>query len=65
MTIKEKMKPVVSDTPQTFEILNQGYGYVLYSKNFTQPIKGKLEIKGLRDYAIVYVNGEKAGELKS
>lgn len=61
--IKEKMKPVVSDTPQTFEDLNQGYGYVLYSKHFTQPISGKLEIKGLRDYALVYVNGEKAGEL--
>ena len=61
--IKEKMKPVVSDTPETFEDLNQGYGYVLYSRHFTQPIHGKLEIKGLRDYALVYVNGEKAGEL--
>jgi beta-galactosidase len=61
--IKEKMKPAVSDTPQTFEDLNQGYGYVLYSKHFNQPINGKLEIKGLRDYAIVYVNGEKAAEL--
>ena len=61
--IKEKMTPVVSDTPETFEELNQGYGYVLYSKHFTQPIKGKLEIKGLRDYALVYVNGEKVGEL--
>jgi len=53
----------VSDTPQTFEDLNQGYGYVLYSKHFTQPINGKLEIKGLRDYAIVYINGERAAEL--
>jgi beta-galactosidase len=61
--IKGKMKPVVSDTPETFEDLNQGYGYVLYSKHFTQPINGKLEIKGLRDYALVYVNGEKVGEL--
>ena len=61
--IKEKMTPVVSDTPKTFEDLNQGYGYVLYSKHFTQPIKGKLEIIGLRDYALVYVNGEKIAEL--
>ncbi len=61
--IKEKMQPVVSDTPQTFEDLNQGYGYVLYTKHFTQPISGKLEIKGLRDYALIYVNGEKVGEL--
>ena len=43
--------------------MNQGYGYVLYSKHFTQPIKGKLEIKGLRDYALVYVNGKRVGEL--
>ncbi|HET7115830.1 MAG TPA: beta-galactosidase [Hanamia sp.] len=61
--LKEKMKPVVNDTSETFEDLNQGYGYVLYSKHFTQPINGKLEIKGLRDYALVYVNGEKVGEL--
>ncbi|MEO6814408.1 MAG: beta-galactosidase [Ginsengibacter sp.] len=62
-TFKEKITPVGSDTPLTFEDLNQGYGYVLYSKHFTQPINGKLEIKGLRDYAIVYVNGKKVGEL--
>ena len=61
--LKEKMQPMVSDTPETFEDLNQGYGYVLYSKHFTQPTNGKLEIKGLRDYALVYVNGKKVGEL--
>ena len=61
--LKEKMKPVVSDTPQTFEDLNQGFGYVLYSRYFKNAIKGKLEIKGLRDYAIVYINGKKACEL--
>ena len=58
-----KQKPVTNDTPLTFEDLNQGHGYVLYSKRFTQPAKGKLEIKGLRDYALLYVNGEKIGEL--
>lgn len=61
--LKERMKPAISDTPQTFEDLNQGNGYVLYSKHFNQPISGKLEINGLRDYALIYVNGEKAGEL--
>jgi len=59
----EKMTPVNSDTPLTFEQLNQGYGYVLYTRHFNQPISGKLEVTGLRDYAIVYVNGEKVGEL--
>lgn len=61
--LKEKMKPIINNSPQTFEDLNQGNGYVLYSKHFTQPAKGILEIKGLRDYALVYVNGEKVGEL--
>jgi beta-galactosidase len=61
--MKEKMQPVLSDTPQTFESLNQGYGYVLYSRHFTQPSNGKLTITGIRDYALIYVNGEKVGEL--
>lgn len=61
--LKKKSTPVVSDKPQTFEELNQGHGYVLYSKKFTQPISGKLQIKGLRDYATVYVNGERVGVL--
>jgi len=49
--------------PLTFEQLNQPYGYVLYERSFNQPISGKLEINGLRDYAVVYVNGKQAGEL--
>lgn len=60
---KKSIKPVVNDTPLTFEELGQGYGYVLYSKRFTQPLNGKLDLKGLRDYALVYVNGKKVGEL--
>lgn len=54
---------VESDTPQTFETLNQGHGYVLYSRKFTQPISGTLNLQGLRDYATIYVNGEKVAEL--
>jgi beta-galactosidase len=60
---KEKLKPVINDQPLTFEDLNQGHGYVLYSRKFQQPVKGKLEINGLRDFATVYVNGGKVGEL--
>ena len=59
----EKGSKIESDVPLTFERLNQGYGYVLYSKRFNQPICGTLDVSGLRDYAIVYVNGEKVGEL--
>ena len=62
-SLKEKMKPVKNETPETFEDLNQGYGYVLYSRKFANAIKGKLEIKGLRDYALIYVNRKKIDEL--
>ena len=57
------MQPETSADPLTFEQLNQGYGYVLYTRRFNQPISGTLEIPGLRDFAVVYVDGEKAGVL--
>jgi len=60
---KKEMKPVASDAPLSFEALGQGHGYVLYSRRFTQPAQGKLQVKGLRDYATVYVNGQRVGEL--
>ncbi|MDP4209049.1 MAG: beta-galactosidase [Bacteroidota bacterium] len=60
---KKSVKPVFNDQPLTFEQLGQGYGYVLYSKRFNQPLKGKMTIPGLRDYALVYINGKKVGEL--
>jgi beta-galactosidase len=60
---KKSIKPVINDLPLTFEELGQGNGYVLYSRRFTQPVQGKLQILGLRDYALVFVNGKKAGEL--
>lgn len=59
----DRQKKIQSDAPLTFEQLKQGYGYVLYSRKFNQPISGMLEVPGLRDYAVVYVDGEKVGEL--
>ena len=63
LEVIKAQQPIQSDKPATFEQLNQGHGYVLYSCHFNQPISGKLEIEGLRDYALVYVDGEKVGEL--
>ena len=60
---KNTIVPVKNDTPLSFEQLGQGHGYVLYSKRFGQPLKGKMEVTGLRDYALVYINGIKIGEL--
>lgn len=56
-------KPVRSDSLLTFEQLGQGSGYMLYTRHFNQPINGTMEIPGLRDYAVVYVDGEKVGVL--
>ncbi|WP_461098036.1 glycoside hydrolase family 35 protein [Spirosoma luteolum] len=61
--LKKTIKPVVADGPLTFEALDQGHGYVLYSRRFTQPTQGVLKVPGLRDFATVYVNGRKVGEL--
>lgn len=63
LSIAKKQKMTESVQPLTFEQLNQGYGYVLYSCHFDQPINGLLEVPGLRDYATVYVDGKKVGEL--
>ncbi|SIQ02575.1 beta-galactosidase [Chryseobacterium sp. RU37D] len=57
---QEKVK---AEKPLTFEELDQGYGYVLYQHHFDEAIKGKLDVSGLRDFATVYVNGRKIGEL--
>lgn len=59
----KESKPVLSEQPLDFETLGQGNGYVLYSRHFNQPENGVLSIPGLRDYATVYVDGEKVGEL--
>lgn len=56
-------KPITNDQPLSFEQLNQGFGYVLYRRYFSDPAKGVIEVKGLRDYALVFINGEKVGEL--
>lgn len=63
LTMIKDQEPVVADQPMTFEELGQASGYVLYKKRFTQPIEGTLKIEGLRDFATVYVNGKKKGEL--
>ena len=63
LEMAKDQQAVESDTPQTFETLNQGHGYVLYSRKFTQPVSGTLNLEGLRDYATIYINGEKVAEL--
>lgn len=58
-----KIKPVTGDQPLTFEDLNIGNGYVVYRRISDKAQQGLLEIRGLRDYANIYVNGVWKGEL--
>lgn len=59
----KNVKAIENHQPKTFEELGQSNGYVLYSRVFNDSIKGMLRVNGLRDYATVYINGIKVGEL--
>jgi beta-galactosidase len=54
-------KPTLNKTPLTFEELNQDYGFVLYRSIINGDENGILKLDGLRDYAIVMVNGKRIG----
>jgi len=56
-------KAVKSENPLTFEDLKQDYGYVLYRTKIAGGKKGLLQVKPLRDYALVFVNGKRVGVL--
>jgi beta-galactosidase len=56
-------KPVHADEPLSFEDLNQGYGYVLYRTKITGPTNAVLKINQLRDYATVYIDGQRVAIL--
>lgn len=55
--------PVHSLRPMTFEDLNQAYGFVWYRTQLDGGKTGILKIKGLRDYAVIMINGKRAGIL--
>lgn len=63
LPLLEQQKPVTADEPLHFEDLGQGFGYVLYRRHFNQPISGVMHVPGIADYATVYVDGKKVGEL--
>lgn len=56
-------KAISNKTPLTFEELKQPYGYVLYRSTINAHQKAVLKIKGLRDYAVVMLNGNFVGTL--
>jgi beta-galactosidase len=54
---------VSNKSPLTFEDLNQAYGLVMYKTIINGKKSGILKLNGLRDYAIVYLNGQRVGVL--
>jgi len=52
--------PKINPQPLTFEELHQAYGFVLYRTTLPGGQRGKLVVKGLRDYALVLINGKRA-----
>ncbi len=55
--------PRKNRTPLSFEDMNQAYGFMLYRTTLKAGSPGGLKIKELRDYAVIFVNGKKAGVL--
>jgi beta-galactosidase len=51
-------EPVLSPRPMTMEALGQSFGYVLYRTHLRGPRTALLSIGGVRDYAVVSVNGK-------
>lgn len=56
-------KRIVSDRPLTMEALDQDFGYIHYETVIDNPVKGVMQLKDLRDYAVVLVNGVQIGSI--
>ncbi len=56
-------KPVHSDQPLSMEVLGQNYGFVLYRTRAAKALKGILEVKEIRDYAVVFQGVRRFGVL--
>lgn len=54
---------VKNEKPLTFEDLKQDYGYMLYRTKIAGGRKGLLQVKQLRDFALVFVNQKRVGIL--
>lgn len=55
--------PTSSARPLTFEDLNQAYGFVLYRTQIEGGKSGMLKVSGLKDYALIYINGKRVAIL--
>jgi beta-galactosidase len=61
--LAELPKPVVSQHPQTYEMLDQQNALVLYRSTLPAGPEAQLVITKLHDYGLVFLNGEKIATL--
>src|SRR5208337_4705500 len=54
--------PISVESPRSMETFGQSYGYILY-RTKVRAVTGELQIRELRSYAQVFVNGKLAGTL--
>ncbi len=55
--------PVTLAKPRPMETFAQSYGYILYRTKIKERVAGELQIRELRSYARIYVNGKLVGRL--
>ena len=55
--------PVAAEHPRSMETFGQDYGYILYRKQVTGPVAGRLVVDDLRDFAAVYMDHRLVGTL--
>jgi beta-galactosidase len=55
--------PVRSDMPRAMEFVDQSYGFILYRWYVQRPMRGRLNIVQMNDYALVYQGDNKLAEL--
>ncbi|HET9178789.1 MAG TPA: beta-galactosidase family protein [Terriglobia bacterium] len=55
--------PIRSIEPKPMEAVGQSYGFILYRWLPERPIKGRLNIISMNDYALIYQGDNKLGEL--
>ena len=55
--------PIRSDTPRPMESVGQSYGFILYRWSPERPIRGRLNITSMSDYALIYQGDSKLAEL--
>ncbi|OFY65965.1 MAG: beta-galactosidase [Bacteroidetes bacterium RBG_13_43_22] len=56
-------EPVASEKPLSIEEFGQDHGFILYRKELKDGKDGLLTVKGIHDYATVFLNGEYLGVL--